>query len=193
MKTSEINCTNFGAKYIKQTYINKLDSITGKYKPTEANFVEIERNNPLDVLALHNNAKYWENEMYASNIAYTASQMLSKSPFFVNKKIYALTSQKDSFNELKDEKILGLVELTEENNRYINLDFLQVKPEILYSLTPKPLKNIGTRILDCIKEIYHNKFILLTSRAGKTTEFYEKNDFVNIDKENNKYLWHPKK
>lgn len=183
------NTPNFEAKFIKSTQIQKLDTKTGSYSPKKVSFVELEVDNFSDVWAVAMAAKYWTDEFYASNIAYCANRIFAKDPKFANKKVYALTKQKDNLYDLNDTEILGLAEITETNKHSVELEYLQVDPSIIYAYPEKPLKKIGTRILDILKQVYKNKAITLTSRAGKTSDFYVKNGFQCIEPENNRFIW----
>ena len=186
MRISCNNTPNFGAKFIKSTQIQQLDTKTGTYLPKKVTFVELEADNFLDTWAVGMAAKYWPDELYASNIAYCANRIFAKDPKFANKKVYALTTQKKHLHELNDTEILGLAEITETNKHSVELEYLQVDPSNIYSYPEKPLKKIGTRILDMLKQVYRDKAITLTSRSGKTNEFYIKNGFKCIEPENDR-------
>jgi len=177
MRIPRNNTLNFEAKFIKSTQVQKLDTKTGSYSPKKVSFVELEADNFSDVWAVAMAAKYWPDEFYASNIAYCANRIFAKDPKFANKK------------ELNDTEILGLAEITETNKHSVELEYLQVDPSIIYSYPEKPFKKIGTRILDMLKQVYKDKAITLTSRAGKTSDFYVKNGFQCIEPENNRYIW----
>lgn len=189
MRIPRNNTTSFGAKFIKSAQIQKFDTKTGTYASKKVSFVELEPDNFSDVWAVAMAAKYWPDEFYASNIAHCANRIFAKDPKFANKKVYALTKQKDGLHDLNDTEILGLAEVTETNKHSVELEYLQVDPSIIYSYPEKPLKKIGTRILDMLKLVYKDKAITLTSRLGKTSDFYVKNGFQCIEPENNRFIW----
>jgi len=192
MRINTNNALSFNARFINAVKIQKFDSKLNEYRPEIASFIEIESDKFDDVLAITNAANYWgANELYASNISYAAGQMFAKNKAFVNKKIYALTLQKEKFEELDDTKILGMAEVTKTYSSFVLLNHIQVDPDIIYACT-QPFKQIGTRMLDSLKKIYNDKAILLTSRKGSTTNFYKKNGFDCIDEDNNKYIWREK-
>lgn len=63
-----------------------------------------------DMKALENIQKYWEYEMYASNI-YNIALKVRKDELSPKKyKIYTLTSQTTDFDKMDDRKILGAVQ-----------------------------------------------------------------------------------
>lgn len=189
MKVNSNHNLNFNAKFIRAVQIQKFQTELYSYRPKKACFVEIDSGNCNDAFALANAAHYWENDLYGANISYTALQMMGHNPMLSDKKIYALTLQKHNFEELDENKILGMAEITDADKNSIELNYIQVKPDIIYALRNQPYKKIGTRIIDSLKKIYNNKVILLTARAGKTGEFYVKNGFKCIEPEKNRYIW----
>ena len=75
---------------------------------------------------------------------------------------YALTTQKDSFENLNPHAILGLAELTPlEDNNEVYIDYLVVAPDKKSFEPYSTYQKIGTAILDIIKKISKGKDILL--------------------------------
>lgn len=176
------NNLNFGAKYINSTLIKKYDSNKQSYSPVQAAFVEIESSNLSDRDALHELRKDWKDCDY-----YIAPIVDSIDYEFEDNKVYALTSQRHNFDKLRSDEIMGLANMDVSKGKIPELSYLQVDPSLLNKMEPPIYKNVGTGILNSLKQIY-NKAIQLVS-AYSATEFYVKNGFDIIDKKKLRYIW----
>lgn len=172
MQTSNNSQISFRAKFINNTHIKKR-TLENVFKPLKTSFIEIEPANVNDINALEKAAYYWVNS-FTDNIAYTAKALykgdLSNNLF----KIFALTKQSKKVNPLKTNDILGLAEITQTGKKQIHINYLQVDPQQVYTIKPE-FKEIGSRILDSLKELYEK--ITLTPNSKGTAKFYEKNNF----------------
>ena len=179
-----IEMINFKAHFIKSTIIEKKEH-DEKFIPSCCNFVEINPKDSNDLAALKNIAKFWDYNSFTENIAYTGNLIANGRDAKNKYRIYALTTQNKNLAELDDEKILGIVETEKNSKNQIFLNYIQVRPEIIYSASTK-IKRCGTAMLDCLKEIYQDKTISLNS---KVHEFFLKNGFKLIDTKKNRFTW----
>lgn len=177
---------NFRAKFKNPVQILTKDAL-GSYKPKVASFVEIENTNKNDIKALKNVCHYWgENDQYACNIYTTALERYYNPDWYDSFKIFAITKQKDKFEKLNDEHILGLAEVTEKKPRDFYISYIQVDPRNVYSITPE-FKRVGTRILDSIKSMADR--IVLSPNSRNTAKFYEENGFKPCQDTNGFWEW----
>lgn len=173
------NKISFGAKFINPINVRKLKEKS--YNQAGISFVEI---NPLcadDVSALKYIAEHWEKDKYAINISNVAN-MIFKGKSSDKTRIYALTTQGDSFEKLNPDKILGVVEAEEFLPFYIHINRFQVKPEYIN-------KGFGTAILNSLEEIYR-KISLIAENDEYVKKFYERNGFYETSNGSNFYTWY---
>lgn len=182
MKTDNIS---FGAKFVNPINVGKLERKT--YNQVDVSFVEINPLNRDDIYALSEIAKYWENDKFAMNIKESAEMILKdKSPDGI--KIYALTSQGDSFEKLNPDKVLGVIETEDVSPLNIHINRFQTKPEYVYDYNPE-YKGVGTAILNSLKERF-NKMTAISMPDQSVRRFYERNGFYESLKGSNFYTWY---
>ncbi len=190
MKINNLNPVNFGANFITNTTIQKYNAKKKSYFPTDVSFVEIDPQNKNDLKALTDAAKYWgNNDSYALNIASAATGIAAEFINAVKNKIYAVTRQTDNFDKLNDQKILCLAHVELEDNQPAELEYLQVNPDMIYTLKEPQYKHIGTGFLNTLKKIYHEAIVLNAAYSAAT--FYEKNGFKCISPQTLRYIWKP--
>ncbi len=185
---------NFKANYLNSARVQKYQN--SEYRPFDASFVKVDLNNQQDLDALKSTAIEWGETAFSSPI-YSAASGDSKLEKPGNRHFYILTSQKNSFDKLNPDTILGMAEidkLSETNS----LEYLQVNPKYITSHKKKTVidkcldiifkpkeetkvipeyKQIGSAILNSLKSIFSDKpMILLTVPEAK--KFYKKNGFV---------------
>ena len=187
MRIQKNSNINFNAKFIGKVQVQKFNPQTKLYHPQEVSFVEIEPNNIEDVMALSDAASMWINEKFASNIAYCANLLYQKILPEEKYKIYAITTQRSNFENLYENKLLGMAEVENIAPNAIDLNYLQVNSNIIYSYDEQPYKNIGSKIVESLKKLYQT--IELTSARGSVKEFYIKNGFKYKNKEKNQFVW----
>ena len=156
----EINRINFGAKPINDVTIKKWDKQTKKFADYPAKFVKIDSENPIDLSVLNTLAQKWKDAKYIQQIA-TASHWMNVRKY-VEIDVYALTSQQKDFEQLRQNKILGVVEMRNEK--------------------------AGSSILDSLKKIY-GKMSLFADEGKNIQKFYKKNGFIEDYQGKNHYSW----
>ena len=152
----------------------------------KVSFVEIDVKNSKDIDALEYIAVNWEQgRSYAANIYNDAyfdykDSEIKKLPAY---KYYALTEQKNDFDTLIPEKVLGLVSVEKNfpNSRSNTIRYLQTNPIYKFSVENSKYKRIGTMLVDSLIKLFPKKNIVLTS-DGESLRFYQKLRFENIDK-----------
>lgn len=183
--------TNFGAKFLTNTEVQKYNPKKKTYSPCNISFVELEPHNDNDLKTLYEVAKYWDSSSYAADVASVAAGIAKDFLPEDKYKIYALTRQTENFHELNPHKILCLSDIELADNQPIEIEFLQVNPQMTYAAKNAAYKNIGGGFLNTLKSLY-NKAIILTSVFSAAT-FYEKNGFEIINPQKLRYIWRPKK
>ena len=165
----------FGAKFINNVNIGKLQQGVAKYCNCEVSFLEIDPHNTGDIKALENCSKYWSYAKYADSIYHAASALRNDSKYYKDNKVYVLTSQTDVFEKLNDDKILGMVHVSPFADKSLFIEHIQVKPDIIYVNKPD-YKGVGTGILNSLKELTH-KISLFPTKDESVRNFYERNGF----------------
>ena len=180
------NSISFGARLVKSTQVQKLSPKNKSYIPKNVAVVEIDPYNSSDISALSDAARSWVYEKYASNIVYTANSLFSKDLDEKYHKVLAVTEQLENLKFLDSKKILGMADIKIKDPKSIELNYIQVDPEISYYIgNQSSYKKIGTKILDVLKSMYDR--IELTVAKGSVKNFYLKNGFKCLDK--GKYVW----
>lgn len=178
------NNITFGARFIQKIPINTYCFEKKIYTPDTANFVEFMPADSKDICVLGDIAQDFGGDSFANNVyihaKYFRNNEASRARFF------GLTKQNSDYENLNPNKVLGVCEITKKSEHTNEIEYLQVHPRFVYPCGPRPIKRIGTAILDCIKE-FSNKITLRASyNSGK---FYKKNDFTEINPEKRLYLW----
>ena len=185
----KINNVTFGAKPINHSFIRKIDKNSGKFVKIPVNFVKLEADNKFDMSAMNNIAEKWKDAKYIRKIA-TASHWMNARKF-VEIDVYALTTQEKNFEILKPKKIVGCVEMRndERNPKSRKVYYLQVKPSMMNVNNPEnKYERVGSTILDSLKKIY--KSLSLYSDDNKAIKkFYKRNGFIEDYNNKNHYSW----
>ena len=180
MNISFINHINFQAhKMDFKPRVLKRDDTTGEYRPEEVSMVEIDLMNPKDLEVLDELDDNWYNDnyMFQSNFIHDINSFAIDSAkhmksYGKNYKFYAITTQKNDFENLKPEGVLSVcnVKLMDE---MINLRYIQSNPESAYESCPTYNK-CGTALVDGLKHYYKGIEVYHTEDAAP---FYEVNEF----------------
>ena len=160
---------NFKANYINTGTVKKIDR-SFNYLAHDASFVSLNPKNKKDVLALESINGDWDCSFLRSicNNLYRYSKRT---------RLYALTTQEKNFEDLNPKQILGIAVGEHNKDQGFYLDFLQTNPKHIKGSSPYPdYKNIGTAILNCIKQFYGIKYIKADS-VPTAFNFYIKNEF----------------
>lgn len=226
---------SFKGSFIKQVNIKKLSN-SGQYKSFKANFIELNHD---DFKTLQCLLKKWENTGAKMNFYLEEDNLLppdvlkSKmnkflyltkglkkeevSPFLSSRilgtHLYAVTKQKDNFNKLNNDDILGLVDFEAGKNsneiaqlhvrpdciseKYDNQGLLYLKNIIYKFLGIKNKKgkrqfsHIGEAIITTLQSMYNDKPMELVS-LSPARNFYKKYGFFHNMLSDLEYTWNPK-
>ena len=135
----------FQANYLNSASIKRINT----YKPSikKVAFVEINPNNPSDVLALHKAAIKWD-KTGGEGFAYDICEAVNKGK---PDRFFALTTQHDRFDNLNFKQILSLAQVKTESKGEQYIEFLQVDPENSNKSEEPEFSHIGTAMLNCLK------------------------------------------
>ena len=161
----------FQANYLNSASIKRINT----YKPSikKVAFVEINPNNPSDVLALHKAAIKWD-KTGGEGFAYDICEAVNKGK---PDRFFALTTQHDRFDNLNFKQILSLAQVKTESKGEQYIEFLQVDPENSNKSEEPESPHIGTAMLNCLKNIFIDKTIELDS-VKSAISFYLRNGFT---------------
>ena len=180
---------SFGAKPLNKLSVKKYDKSLKTFKDCPAHFVKIE-STKFDLSAINAVAKKWKDAKYVKKIA-TASHWMNNRKY-VEIDVYALTLQDKNFEILKPRKILGLVEMRNNNDNPKDriIYHLQVKPSAMNvnNNKNKNYKHVGCGILDSLKKIYKN-MSLYSDNNPNIKIFYKINGFIEDLKGSNHFSW----
>ncbi len=178
------NNNSFTAKYKNPINIGKLKN---KYESYTASFVEIEPQNKDDVSALENAIKYWVNDKFGINALYAVRAARDGSQYYCYHKVYALTAQRDNFEKLNPDEILGVVHVGLVGDNKLFVEHLQTNPNYLYKTKPEYV-GIGTAMINSLKGLC-NMMTLFSSKEKSVKDFYIKNGFCENPPHSNAYTW----
>jgi predicted GNAT family N-acyltransferase len=176
----------FTANYVKPVNIKRFNG--KKYVKDEVNLVEIQSE---DIMPMRNITRNWKNAEYATGI-YRYFLMPT-----TDSRIYAITEQKQNFQNLQAQQILGVmldIDHSKEEQRQI-VGYLQVKPSEISSSYGKSTnriirkltnifskhknaahKNIGKAFVEALKSLHPQDEISLVSDP-KAVGFYKELGF----------------
>lgn len=176
-----MNTVNFTANLLKRTQIQKR--IDGeKFSPVDACIVELDKNDPDDVKSLHDTSFLWNDEgaKYATNVYHEAVKGYEYDDVDYEH-YFALTTQKDNFEKLNPDEVLGLMLFS--NSRYDTdeITWFQVRPNTNTGQSwHREYKGVGKAMVDLIKQVNYFKPVHVTS-SPEAVEFYKKQGFVTRD------------
>lgn len=190
---NNINNTNFKAKFVGKTEIKKLNTLKNEYEKYGVSFLEFDASNKNDLKAMKNISRYWCDSQFAWDVCQSADAIFHEALNPKTNKVYLLTKQKDNFEKLKPDEVLGLADVEtkkyENGEDYLYIHRLQTNPDFLDKEQPF-FKHIGTGILNILKSF--NKVIELNS-ISSARGFYKNNEFINFQDSYLKFRWTPDK
>lgn len=170
------NRITFTAKFISPVTVKKI-ATGGEYIPTTVNAVELSAKNKNDLKSLEAIKDLWGKDSYAGEI-YEDAHYVNDYYEEYRPSFYAITTQKDSFEKLHPENVLGLAETQTTFGKIKSLDYLQTNPEFLNKLQPE-IKRIGTAMLGFIENINKGRRIEINP-AISARSFYLQHGYKSI-------------
>lgn len=134
---SNFQSPNFGAKHIVKT--NVLRKVAGMSNPVpmEAHLVELDLHLANDLKTIQDVKEKWVGAEFV--------QMICSPYYSPDRKLYALTKQKDGFESLNPNDVLGAADVNLKGKR-ANLNFLQADPNIINEKN-RSIKDIGRSMM----------------------------------------------
>ena len=179
---------NFGAKFIKNASLLKQIENCKSYREEIVSCIKIDTQNESDIKALENIANYWIDSHFATDIYYAAKEIQNGNKYYNNNKIFAITKQKENFENLNPDNILGLVHVSPAGDNSLFIERIEADPDIIFKQN-REYKGIGTALLNHLKTIT-NKITCNPSNTKTVKKFYYKNGFVEYPSNPNTFTWY---
>jgi hypothetical protein len=183
----DIDSVNFRAKFINNVTIQKFDKKTKSFVDFPASFVKLEGGKYSDIKVVDKAAELWKGATYIRRIA-TASHWMSSASI----DMYAVTTQKSKFENLKYSKVLGFAEMRNDERRpkFKWLYYLQVKPSAqnVDNEDKKDYKRVGSSAIQSLKKIYKN-ISLFSAESSNVEDFYINHGFIKDYEGRGHYVW----
>ncbi|MBO6271363.1 GNAT family N-acetyltransferase [bacterium] len=176
---SNMNRINFTATHIKDVPVLKRDKDT--YKNEKVALVELDKNDSSDLKALYKASVNWNlnGATHISSIFFDATKD-NNYPNVEKEHYLAITKQKNKFDNLRAEDIIGVALFSELDSCDNELSYLEVRPDLKTQRNgQREYKKIGTAMLDFLKETYNQKDIFVNS-VPSAIDFYKKNNFESL-------------
>lgn len=187
MRINNYSQINFNAKFLNNVTIQKLNPKTNNYIPTTASFVEFEPQNAKDFEAIKNAVTNWEGQVFATSIGTNAENIIKGTISNKINRIFMLTTQKDNFEKLDKEKVLGLANMEQLPNKPNELRYFQVKPDSKFGTNNRKFRHVGKEMLKSIQHIYKKGQLMASYSAAN---FYARMGLELIDANMLVYSWH---
>lgn len=173
---------NFTANFIKNTQIKQCRTCD-TFIDKEAAIVELDINDKNDIKSLYETASDWDSKGFTYTFEIFCDATKGYEYDDVKKEHYiALTTQKDNFENLEPDKIIGLSLFSETKKPENEINWLQVDPESNTERKyEREYKGGGRAIVNYIQETYTDKPIYVQS-AKDAINFYRKCGFYPKDK-----------
>lgn len=178
---------SFGAYFIDNVPLHKYSYQDKKYIPARASFLRLDPKNKNDFHTISEVTDGFGGDSFANNI-YASAKIVRKNPDSDSGKccFYALTKQNDRFERLNPDNVLGIAMTSKISDNKVELEYLQVHPQYIYSFDPPYFKRIGSAILQGLKNLYSH---ILVKSAPSACSFYEFNDFHPVSGRNRVFEW----
>ena len=165
----------FGAKYITTSNIQRFGR-DSKYHDQKVSFIKFLPESTQDKLVINSIASWDVFSSYAKNISDSFNnKVLHKDDY--DSEFYALTTQKDKFECIEPESVLGIIQTSKrKKDRYI--EYLQTNPEYKFGESMRGFKGIGKVLVQTVLSIIGpNKIVQLDSDES-AVGFYKKLGFI---------------
>lgn len=159
---------SFKANLIQSVSVERMS------KPFPASFVELDNTSKQDLNTLKKISRNWDN---GRSFAWDVYSFFS-SPYEEGeqRRYFAITTQRQNFENLYEARVLGVAQMIDEKKCYL-LEFLQVDPETNFNSFYRTFKGVGAAMLTALKTLFNDKDILLKPADCFVRMFYEKQGF----------------
>ena len=181
---------NFKANLVyNDRNILKYNSLK-KAEKHPVSFIKLNPTDEKDVFTLLKTKDLWTKSRYANTIYTRALEMFYDNDNSNENEFFLLTEQTKDFESLDAEKVLAmcLVKNCSKYSKYIA--YLQTNPLYMYNNDKnfsRNFKGIGSEVLNCLKELFKDFYLVLNASNKENINFYLKNGFKLINKDT-KYL-----
>lgn len=163
----------FKAQYIKSAEI-LAQNYNRDYTPYRASIVELNPKSKNDLISLNRTNMEWDNcETMADFITATFNTIHEYESNPNDERFFALTRQKDNYNQLDECHILGLVHTKRNPNNKLKIEYLQTNPDTSYTSFIRSFKHVGEALVKFVIEFFPDKEIFLNAERS-AIPFYEK-------------------
>ena len=162
------NATSFKASYIDKINIQKWNN-KNKYVPYQANLVEL---NLSDLKVLEEINKKWKNNWLCDEFINWAKSLHNYSD-----RLFALTTQKENFENLQSDEVLGLMNI-DLHKRKSELNYIETKP------ANPDYNKVGSSLINYAKTLT-NRISLTAGSKSLADKFYKPLGFIHEYKNNN--------
>lgn len=167
---------SFKANLINHATV-KRQGIDNKFHDKEVSFVQINPLSENDMRAINLvNLDWADGNTLARDIAKTINNCYCKYDISPKFKVFALTKQKDNFENLCAKDILALTQVRKQSPTQLFIDYLQVAPEYQYGREKRGFKKLGAALLNSVISHIPNKETFLKARES-AIDFYKTQGF----------------
>ena len=99
-------------------------------------------------------------------------------------RFFGITEQKENFENLDHNKILGILQTRRNSSGKLEIENLQVSPETNFDAIVRKHKNVGRALLTGVKEIFKDEKEIVVNALDSAVPFYEKLGFIKTAKKN---------
>ena len=153
-----------------------------KWEPFSSNFVQLDYDHN-DFGTLKQNAQDWlkycdrskGEKTFVNDILRDISVTRDRDCSY-----YAMTCQKDSFEKLDPDKVLGYIQMKNKNIIEHEIEYLQANPATHYYAKNRQYKNIGEMLIKSIVKLFPNKDII-ADPVKEALDFYLKLGFERME------------
>lgn len=168
---------SFKANLIRPVSVERMVD-EKNYKSIPTSFVELDNTSSQDLQALRKISRSWDNgKSYAWDIYnFFSCSFEEDEDFLLSKRYFAVTTQRQNFEKLSYDRVLGLAQMNDEDSYYM-LEFLQVDPDTNFNEFYRKFKGVGAAMLMALKTLFNSKDIVLRPADSNVVEFYVKQGF----------------
>lgn len=162
---------NFTAIHIHNTSVKKnYSSLEPKQ---EVAFVELHTSSRKDRKTLGEISKLWAPcNRIADSISLCAEEKYKGNLDFAFDRFFALTKPQSSYSKLDPANVLGIAHAS-ETHEGVEIYYLQTGPKYEFANSDRSLKQVGHRIIKCIKSLYKGLDVIVAPKYDAEKFYYK--------------------
>lgn len=170
---------SFKAHKIKPVEILSKTHATGKYNNSIAYIAKLDINSQKDLDTLVKLHQKWK-QIITEDVCNNFIAKQNGRSFFEYDDYFILTKQDKDFNNLDEDKILGILQAVRLYlKKDIKIENLQVNPNTNFDSSTRNYKQVGHQLIEYIKTRFQGRKIYLQANRN-AIPFYEKHGFKRI-------------